>query len=82
MKVISRRRFVKKSLIMGAAFTAFPSIFLNRSLAGNIPKTVVHPDIDNLRVVGITDAAMTRGIETGATWQRQNELELCGYKHS
>jgi hypothetical protein len=34
----------------------------------------VHPQLDNLRVVGLTDAFMTTAHETGSSWARQNEL--------
>jgi len=37
-------------------------------------KTVIHPNVDNLRVVGITDPGMTKGVEPKAPWSRQDEL--------
>jgi hypothetical protein len=37
-------------------------------------KTVVHPNVDNLRVVTITDPAMTRTGDPGISWDRQEEL--------
>ncbi|MFC1533640.1 DUF362 domain-containing protein [Thermodesulfobacteriota bacterium] len=74
MRRISRRRFMKKSFVMGAALTAFPAVLAPSGHAENIKKTVVHPNVDNLRVVGITDSAMTRDQVLGASWERQNEI--------
>lgn len=38
------------------------------------PKVKVHPEIDDLLVVGVTDPSMTRGNEPHCNWQRQEEL--------
>jgi len=72
--MISRRRFVKNTAIIGAGITAFPFVFIRRSNAAWERKTVIHPNVDNLRVVGITDPGMTREVEPRASWLRQNEL--------
>ena len=72
--MISRRRFVKNTAIMGAGITAFPFVFIRKSNAAWERKTVIHPNVDNLRVVGITDPGMTKGIDPKASWRRQNEL--------
>ncbi|MFC1866728.1 DUF362 domain-containing protein [Thermodesulfobacteriota bacterium] len=71
---INRRRFIKKSLVMGAALTAFPSALATKGMAKDIKRVVLHPNVDNLRVVGITDAAMTRDHGPNSSWERQNEL--------
>jgi hypothetical protein len=71
---ISRRRFMKQVMITGAALTASPTIFIRKAPAAWARKTVVHPAIDNLRVVGLTDTTMTTAHETGIAWARQNEL--------
>ena len=71
---ITRRKFIKRAVLMGTAVSAFPMLFAENSSGGNIPKTIVHPDVDNLRVVGITDPGMTRGHEPVCNWARQNEL--------
>jgi len=63
MKKISRRRFIKKSVITGAGIAAFPMIFIPKAKAEWAKKTVVHPNVDNLRVVGITDARMTKSVD-------------------
>jgi hypothetical protein len=71
---ISRRSFMKQMIVTGAALTASPTIFIRKAPAAWARKTVVHPEIDNLRVVGLTDPTMTKAHETGITWERQNEL--------
>jgi hypothetical protein len=71
---ISRRGFVKQMMIAGAALTASPSVFIRKAPAAWDRKTIVHPEIDNLRVVGLTDTTMTKAHETGIAWARQNEL--------
>jgi hypothetical protein len=72
--MISRRRFVKDTAIVGAGITAFPFIFVRRSQAAWAKKTVIHPNVDDMRVVGITDPGMTKASEPSASWSRQNEL--------
>lgn len=72
--MLSRRRFVKQAAIIGAGVTAFPFVFIRRSRAALARKTVIHPNVDNLRVAGITDPGMTKGDEPTASWARQNEL--------
>jgi hypothetical protein len=74
MRGISRRRFMKQALVTGAALTAFPTVLVRKAQAAWARRTIVHPAIDNLRVVGLTDAAMTTAQETGIAWDRQNEL--------
>jgi hypothetical protein len=74
MERISRRRFIKGVMVTGAALTAFPTVFVRKAPAAWARRTVVHPEIDNLRVVGLTDTAMTKARETGIDWARQNEL--------
>src|SRR4030042_349243 len=74
MRRISRRRFVKGATAAGAALTAFPTLLVQKAPAAWARKTTVHPEVDNLRVVGLTDAKMTKSLETGISWARQNEL--------
>jgi hypothetical protein len=74
MSRVSRRRFLKNSIIMGAAITAFPTVLVRKARAAWARKTVVHPNVNNLRVVGITDGAMTKAKEPFSSWARQNEL--------
>jgi len=74
MKKISRRQFVKKSIIMGTAIAGFPAVITSRSRAGNIPKTIVNPNVDNLRIVGITDDAMTNDHRPVSSWKIQDKL--------
>lgn len=72
--MISRRRFVKNAAIIGAGVSAFPVVFIRRSHAAWARKTVVHPNVDNLRVVGITDPGMAKAVEPSPSWSRQDEL--------
>ena len=74
MNKISRRQFMKKTIVMGTAIAAFPTVISRESQAKNIAKVVVHPNVDNLRVVGITDTAMTKAYEPVSSWAIQNKL--------
>ena len=59
---------------MGAAIAAFPTVITRKSRAKNIAKLVVHPNVDNLRVVGITDTAMTKAYDPVSSWKIQDKL--------
>ncbi len=74
MMRISRRGFVKGAAVVGAALTTFPTILIPKARAAWARKTVVHPNVDNLRVVAVTDPAMTRPDGRGISWDRQEEL--------
>jgi len=74
MKRISRREFMKKATVMGAAIAAFPTVFVRKARAAWARGTVVHPNVDNLRVVGITDNRMTRAGGPFYSWSRQDDL--------
>ena len=65
---------MKKTIVMGTAITAFPAVISRESRARTNAKVVVHPNIDNLRVVGITDTSMTKGHEPGIPWANQDKL--------
>jgi hypothetical protein len=75
MGTLSRRQFIKNAIITGAAITAFPFVFVRKAPAAWARKTIVHPEVDNLRVVGISDAAMTKAAETiPYSWAGQDKL--------
>jgi len=74
MRKITRRRFLKKGVIAGAGIAGFPTIFIPRSQAAWDRQTVVHPNVDNLRVVAVTDTTMTKAFEPRADWIRQDQL--------
>jgi len=74
MTKISRRRFIKKSLIMGATITSFPMVLVRKARALWARKTAVHPHVPNLRVVGITDQLMTKAHDPVSSWGRQEKL--------
>jgi len=44
----------------GVGIAAFPMIFIPKARAQWTPKTITHPNVDNLRVVSITDAKMIK----------------------
>ena len=74
MKKITRRRFIRDTVIAGTAIAAVPTLLIRKAPAAWTPGTTVHPNVDNLKVVGIIDSAMTRGTETEIPWARQEEL--------
>jgi hypothetical protein len=74
MHRISRRRFMRQGMAAGAAALLSPIAFVRKAPAAWAAGTATHPHVDNLRVVGLTDAQMTRDQETGISWFRQNEL--------
>lgn len=74
MGKISRRLFLQKAIIAGGAIAASPALLLKKARAGYNEKIIVHPNVDNLRVVGITDNAMTKALDPRSTWSRQEEL--------
>jgi len=65
---------MKKAIVMGTAIVGFPTVIPSKSRAGDITKVVVHPNVDNLRVVGITDTAMTKAYEPVSSWGIQDKL--------
>jgi len=65
---------MKQAMVTGAALTALPTVLVRTAPAAWARKTIVHPTVDNLRVVGLTDARMTKARETGIPWARQNAL--------
>ena len=71
---ISRRDFVKGSIVAGAGIAAVPTLLIRKSPAEWARKTIVHPQVNNLRVVGITDPRMTRAREVVTNWTRQEQL--------
>lgn len=73
MKHTTRRRFLKEVALLGAA-AAFPTIFIPKAQAVWLPKSSVHPNVENLRVVTVTDPKMTMGDVAGISWSRQEEL--------
>lgn len=75
MKRISRRHFVKAGIALGAAAVASPLLLLRKARHGAWALgSNVHPNIDNRRVVGITDYGMTKFIEPVTTWSSQDKI--------
>jgi hypothetical protein len=65
---------VRQGMAAGAAAVLSPVVFVRKAPAAWAVGTVTHPHVDNLRVVGLTDAQMTRAHETKNSWARQDEL--------
>jgi hypothetical protein len=74
MNKISRRQFIKKTMVMSTGIAAFPTFITSKSRAESMAKLVVHPNVDNLRVVGITDTAMTKVSKPVSPWEVQNKI--------
>ena len=75
MDKITRRSFIKKTVAAGVGISAFPMIFIPKARAHWAPKTIVHPNVDNLRVVGLTDLNMTKiEKEIPREWADQEKL--------
>jgi len=75
MDKITRRSFIKKTVAAGVGIATFPTIFIPKAKAHWAPKTTVHPNVSNLRVVGITDPKMTMSAEQiPQTWADQEKL--------
>jgi hypothetical protein len=74
MKRMSRREFLRKTIVGGTLLTIPPMIYVPKAHALWAPKTPVHPNIDSLRVVGLTDGKMTRGQDINSAWQHQEKL--------
>jgi len=71
---ISRRTFLKTTIV-GAAAVALPAVFIpRRAAAAYDPGQRVHPNISPLRVVGIHDPGMTTGQQVNNSWADQEKL--------
>jgi hypothetical protein len=70
---ISRRKFLKKSIIATAA--AVTPFLCGREIKAHWAKgTQVHPHIDHRRVVGIIDSRMTRDLQPVSSWSLQEKI--------
>ncbi len=74
MTDISRRQFIQKTVLAGAVLAAAPTILVPSARAAWERKSIVHPNVNNLRVVGITDPKMTRGIQAVSSWSLQEKM--------
>jgi len=73
---LSRRQFIKQAMVTGSALAVSPIVFVPRARAVWERKSVVHPKVNNLRVVGITDPTMIRTNEPVTSWSRQEKLVI------
>ena len=65
---------MKKAAMTGTVLAVAPMIFVPRARAAWEKRSIVHPRVNNLRVVGITDPKMTRGTQTGSSWSLQEKM--------
>lgn len=71
---MNRRQFLQKSILAGSLTIVSPLILTRKAETRWAQRTAVHPRVDPLRVVGITDSRMTRDHEPVSSWIRQDEL--------
>lgn len=71
---MSRRQFVKVTAGGALAWSALPTIIGARHAAGYQPGGRIHPNMDPLRVVGITDPAMVSGANPSAPVAAQDQM--------
>ena len=74
MSDINRRQFMKKAFAAGTTIAAFPAIIPGAVHAEKPSRVVVHPNVNNLRVVGVTDPKMTTANNPVSTWATQDQL--------
>jgi hypothetical protein len=79
MKKMTRRRFMKETMVMGSGMIALPSFLLCNTQAEQqsikpANKIVTHPNVDNLRVVSLADPSMTIDQIPVSTWMDQEEV--------
>ena len=74
MSQYTRRQFIKNTIAVGAGITGFPMVFIPKIDAAWTPKTLIHPNIDNLKVVAVTDKNMIKGDAPSSGWSRQDKL--------
>ncbi|MHC4592080.1 MAG: DUF362 domain-containing protein [Planctomycetota bacterium] len=71
---MSRRKFLKATTAGALVLTAAPAIIISRRVEAYRPGGTIHPKMDPLRVVGLTDPGMTTELRESASWRQQEEL--------
>jgi hypothetical protein len=74
MSPISRRQFIQKAALAGATLAVSPMIFVPHTIAAWKRRSIVHPNVNNLRVVGITDPRMIQGVQPVTSWSLQEKM--------
>jgi hypothetical protein len=74
MREINRRQFIKQAIAAGTTIAALPAIIPNEVHAEKVSKMVVHPKVNNLRVVGVTDPRMTTSNNPVSSWATQDQI--------
>lgn len=78
MGKMDRRTLLKGVARIGLGTVLAPTIWIRRGQARWDPSNRVHPQIDDLLVVGVADPSMTRALEPNCGWARQEELVVPG----
>ncbi len=71
---VNRRKFLGLGLAVAGTALAGPVVLIPKARASWAPGSQVHPNVNQLLVVGVTDPLMTRGPEPSCGWSRQEEL--------
>lgn len=74
LEQMNRRKFLGLGLAAAGTGLAGPVLFIPKARASWALKSQVHPQVDQLLVVGITDPQMTKALEPSCGWSRQEEL--------
>jgi hypothetical protein len=74
MRKLNRRQFMKKAIATGTTMAALPAFIPGAARAEKGPKVVVHPNVNNLRVVGVVDPGMTTAHKPVSSWTVQDQL--------
>ena len=75
---ISRRKFLRTSMMGAAAVGLGPTLLFPRKARPLEAGTTPHPNVDGLRVVGVHDPRMTRDPIPVAPWKIQEKLVVDG----
>ncbi len=71
---VSRREFLKTTVVGAAALGLGPTILVPRRLEAYALGEPTHPNISPLRVVGLHDPKMTTDVVEQCDWKRQEQL--------
>lgn len=74
MAELTRRGLMKKAAVAAIGSLSFPMIWVRKTPAAWDRGTLIHPGVNQLRVVGVTDPRMTKNTVIRSNWKRQNEL--------
>ena len=70
---LSRRKFLRNTAGSAAALSAAPALLSSCRGAGYKKGARIHPNLDEMRVVGVHDEEMTEGNAGRISWDQQEE---------